>query len=97
MPTAKTKGSKAGQQNKGVEYSKPLDSIPTYYANNTNVTVSNFDVKLTFGRLSEVSDQGSVVDPQAIVFMSPQHAKAVAELLAKQLAIFEGKIAESQE
>ena len=87
MATAKKNGEKTVTRN--IEYTKSFDSLPRFYVNNTNATVTNFDLRLTFGQVTEISPEKIVVDPQTIIFMSPEHAKAVVALLAKQLAIFE--------
>ena len=88
MPAAKKKASKA---NDAVTFTKSLEELPSFYVNNTNVMVSAYDFKLIFSKIVEPTDNGVLVDPQTIVFMSPQHAKAVADLLTKQIKIYEEK------
>ena len=87
MTSAKSKKEKVAAQK--IQYTKGPESAPRFYANNTNATFSNFDLKLTFGQIADVVDDKLPVDPQAIIFMSPQHAKAVVALLSRQLEIFE--------
>jgi hypothetical protein len=91
MATANAKKQKVKSvpKTREVQYTKGLDNLPSFYVNNTSAMVSNFDVKLTFGQLSEASEEKLVVDPQLVLFMSPQHAKAVVDLLATQLKAYE--------
>ena len=91
MPAAKKKTSKASQKPAALTYTKSLEEIPSFYVNNTNATVSAFDFKLVFGQIFESSDKSVSIDPQTVVFMSPQHAKAVADLLINQIKIYEEK------
>ena len=85
MPATKKKAKKAKKTSPGVVFTKPLNEVPTFYANNTQVAISPYDLRLTFGQVVDSTDQGVTIDPQTIVMMSLDHAKAVRDLLIKQL------------
>lgn len=63
---------------------------PAFYANVAQMTTSPYDVIMTFGRRkAERDEEGGLVIADAIqVYMSPQHARSVATLLERQLAIY---------
>ena len=89
MPATKKKSSKSKQKSTAAKYTKPRDEVPSFYANNTNLSVSAYDFKITFGQVIEADDKGMLVDPKAIIFLSPQHAKAVSNLLVDQIKAYE--------
>lgn len=89
MPAPKKTAKKPKKPSSAVTYTKPLEEIPAFYANNTNATVSAYDFKLIFGQLCESTNSGVTVDPQMAVFFSPQHAKAIADLLIGQIKAYE--------
>ncbi len=66
-----------------------LPDFRSYYANNTTFQVTPWDVTLTFGRITDIKDGLLVVDQSAQVSVSLQHAKAIVEVLAKQLQAYE--------
>ncbi len=74
---------------KELEYLKDYAAIPKHYVNNTLVTTSLYDVKLVFGQVVNANGNKLLVDPEVIVFMSPQHAKAIALMLDKQIKAYE--------
>ncbi len=67
------------------------ENVLTFYSNNVTTLMTIWDFKLTFGEIKEATQDKLVVWNKASVFMSPQHAKAVSELLAKQIALYEEK------
>lgn len=59
------------------------------YANSVQVRVSVWDFQLVFGRASsEAPDQVTIANQQAI-FLSPQQAKAMWNILGQNLAQYE--------
>ena len=64
-------------------------NFASYYVNNTSITGTPWDIALMLGRIVDIQDGAPIVEQFAQVYMSPQHAKAVAELLTKQLAHYE--------
>ncbi len=66
-----------------------MHMIPIVYANNLNLAVSQWDFRLTFGRVVGVSDDGPEIAQEIIVYMSPQHTKAVSEMLARNVKAYE--------
>ena len=95
MSAAKKKSSKKKRPTNAAKFTKSLEGLPTFYANNTNVTISAYDFKLIFSQIVESTDNKVNVEPQAIVFMSPQHAKAIADLLTKQIRTYEERTGQS--
>lgn len=69
---------------------------PTIYSNNVELRVSPYDFKMTFGEVVGLNgSSGLEVLAKCTVYMSPQHAKAFADMLVKNLAEYEvnvGKI-----
>ena len=61
------------------------------YANNVQIETSTWDCRLTFGETTMVQGKRSVEQVVSVV-MSPQHAKALAGLLANQLMKYEEKL-----
>ena len=65
------------------------------YANDTQVQVSPWDIRLIFGVISEpaTADRRTViVKTIGEIRLSPQHAKAVAMILIQQLKLYEDTI-----
>lgn len=67
------------------------ENVLTFYSNNVTLLMTIWDFKLIFGEIREADQDKLVVWNKASVFLSPQHAKAASELLAKQIALYEGK------
>ena len=61
------------------------------YTNLVQVNTGPYDVRITLGRrnLERVSEDSVTVSDAIHVYMSPQHAKALASLLGSQLAAYE--------
>jgi hypothetical protein len=69
--------------------------VPTIYANSIKLRTSVFDIMMELGQIVDVREDKLLVQNQAIVLMSPQHAKVLSDLLARRLADYErryGKI-----
>ncbi len=69
------------------------EDVPDVYANSVNMTMSVYDIILTFGQMTDPKDGPKI---NAVVRMSPQHAKVFGMLLLKHLKKYEkdiGKIA----
>jgi hypothetical protein len=66
------------------------------YANNMQVSLSQWDMKLTFGEVLESRDSKSIpqVEDRAIVVMSLHHAKAIIDILVKNFMAFEERFGE---
>ncbi len=65
------------------------EEAPTFYANNLVLQSSVWDVSLGFGLLTGTTE-GTVTARSVVnVILSPQHAKAVSEILNRQIAHYE--------
>ena len=69
-------------------------SFGTYYANDTQLQTSPWDVRFTFGLIEDINQetQTLVVEQVADVRMSLQHAKRVAAILIQQIENYENTI-----
>ena len=72
-------------------------SVPTYYANNTAIETSLWDVCLRFAETIETDRAQNItkVRELAYVRLSPQHARVIVDILTNQLETYEksfGKI-----
>jgi hypothetical protein len=65
------------------------ENTQTIYANNTTVEASNWDVKIRLGLIQSATPELISVVDVAHVYMSHEHAKAFAEVLAKTLGQIE--------
>ena len=69
------------------------DDFASIYANDTQVQVSPWDVRLTFGLIDSprISERDAPVRVKEVgeVRLSPQHAKAVTLILMEQLQMYE--------
>lgn len=50
--------------------------VPTFYANNAQIDISNFDIKIRLGEIASVTPEKVNVKNVANVFMSHSHFKA---------------------
>jgi hypothetical protein len=85
----KESGRKAPRQLNAIRSKAP--QFLNTWANSANVTISFFDIKITFGVVENVDESRSEIHIQdaASISMSPEHAKAVAELLSSHLDLYE--------
>lgn len=66
----------------------------SYYANDTQVQTTPWDVRFIFGQITEIEPEQNraVVQQVAEVRMSPQHAKKLVAILQQQLQSYEARI-----
>lgn len=67
----------------------------TLYANDTQMQVTPWDVRLIFGQISDIptkENPTAVIKRVGEVRMSPQHAKTVVRILSAQLDSYEQNI-----
>ncbi len=64
------------------------------YANNAQMQVSLYDVKIAFGQVTEVEEKHVAFEDQVTVILSPQHAKVLAGLLVQNVAQYEKQFGE---
>ncbi len=64
-----------------------------YYTNSVTVRVSIYDFELQINRL-EIGPDGPTAAVLARLIMSPQHAKALLALLARNVAVYEQSFGE---
>lgn len=65
------------------------EEAPTFYANNLLLQSSVWDVRLAFGLLTGATDETLIVRSMVNIILSPQHAKAVSDILRKQVEHYE--------
>ncbi|MFN7978883.1 MAG: DUF3467 domain-containing protein [Vicinamibacterales bacterium] len=71
------------------------DNFLSFYANDTQIQVSPWDVRFIFGVIDEPPTQERPtvrIKSVAEARMSPQHAKKVAEILIRQIVSYEQNI-----
>lgn len=79
---------KAKQTKREVQRIENPDT-PTFYVNNVEMRSSQWDVRFVMGEVDEASDDTLAVKELVRVYMSPQHAKVFAEVLAAQIKRYE--------
>ena len=62
---------------------------PVVYVNSAQVRVGAYDFQLVLGQSAGVVDKTMVVNNLVTVVMSPQHAKALSDLLSEHVRLFE--------
>jgi len=65
------------------------DAAPTVYVNSATFNLGPYDVRMSLGQVESATEERLLVRTLATVIMSPQHAKAFSELLAKNVALYE--------
>jgi hypothetical protein len=65
------------------------ESTPSVYANNAEVTITTWDVRMKFGEIEKISESEISVAERVRVAMSPQHAKAFSVVLAEHIKKYE--------
>lgn len=68
----------------GDPYEKPL-----FYVNNVQFSAGVFDIHIRLNRIVETTEDEARVILHGTVVMSPQHAKSFAEILNRNLAVYE--------
>ena len=89
--------SKEGDVVRAVNMERVVSEDPNYaefYANDTQIQTSVFDVQLMFGVIAQVSlkDKTAFIRRVACVRMSLHHAKSVAALLSEQIRRYEAQV-----
>jgi hypothetical protein len=70
------------------------DKFVRAYTNAANLEVTPWDFKLVFGELKKNSDGKTVIEQSVEVTMSPQHAKALADILSTNVREYEKNVGE---
>ena len=70
-----------------------LDNFVRVYANSAQIEATAWDFRIIFGELRKSGDQDKKIIEQSVeVIMSPQHAKVLAEVLSKQVGVYEKRM-----
>jgi flagellar protein FlaG len=75
-------------QNRKIER-KGFEEAPTLYANSVDILISVYDFQLLLGQIEEATEERLTIRAVAKVAMSPQHAKALANVLAENVSKYE--------
>lgn len=59
------------------------------YVNTTRMAISSWDIRMHLGQSSETLDGGNLNEDLVSVIMSPAHAKAMLQSLAKTIQAYE--------
>ncbi|HEY3926755.1 MAG TPA: DUF3467 domain-containing protein, partial [Candidatus Koribacter sp.] len=80
-----------GKKGASVVVNNEAPVVPTYYANNTGVETSIWDVCLKFAETIETDKDNNIttVRELAKVRISPQHARVIVGILTKHLENYE--------
>jgi Protein of unknown function (DUF3467) len=75
----------------------PNSTVVTFYSNSANIDVTPWDFKILFGEITKIERQGEMggqifVDDKVRVTMSPQHAKALMNVLRTNIEQYEAKL-----
>ena len=70
---------------------KRADDGVSVYTNTAHIDVTYFDFKISFGQFVnyDAETETAAVSDSVVVWMSPEHAKALHVILGKNLEIFE--------
>ena len=63
----------------------------SFYTNNAQVITTYFDIGILFGELLDANEQRVLIKDQALVKMSPEHAKSLNRVLTEQLEIYKNR------
>lgn len=64
-------------------------NVPTFYANNAQIDISNFDIKIRLGEIMGVTEEKVSVRTVANVYMSHVHFRAFVQACAGLLPVLE--------
>ena len=64
------------------------------YANSVQIAMSNWDMRFEFGEMETTAGEGITIQPKVTVTMSPQHAKAFAAILCRNITQYETNFGE---
>jgi uncharacterized protein DUF3467 len=62
---------------------------PTFYANNVNVQVTTWDLRLRFSQIESVDEKSVVYRDMATVYLSPGQARALRKVLNDNFDTYE--------
>lgn len=65
------------------------NKVPKFYANSFTIKLSVYDFLLSFGEVEDVVDGELFIKKKVDIVMSPQHAKAMAGVLIKNVEMYE--------
>ena len=68
---------------------KGIAEAPIIYTNSINVRRTNFDIQIVVGVIEEATDSEIVTKAETVLYMSPQHGKAMAQALQNQIDKYE--------
>lgn len=77
-----------------LDLQRPYERIPNYYCNVSTVRASENDFSLLFSQQLEITEGVLKAMPQAIVFMSPSHAKILLAVLSNAVSEYERQFGE---
>lgn len=63
--------------------------LPAIYANNISLSVTQWDFRFVYGRIVHSDDKNVDIENEIMVYMSPQHAKAMSNILVENLKKYE--------
>lgn len=66
-----------------------MESVPVYYSNQAMVSTTNFDVKIVHCQIVSSDESGMETNPQMVVYMTVDHARRIAQLMADQIAKYD--------
>lgn len=70
------------------------ENMMSYYSNSVEIGSSVWDFRLKCGEMLDATPEKIVIKDLCIVYMSPNHAKAVSILLARQIKAYEDRFGE---
>jgi hypothetical protein len=73
-----------------------VESAPSVYANNAEVSITTWDFRLKFGEIEKITESEISVAERVRIAMSPQHAKAFSKVLAEHVTKYEEAFGEIQ-
>lgn len=77
-----------------IEWIKGQQEVPSVYANHVQVSTGPWDFVIMLGEIVRLDDGDVAARKIVQITMSPQHAKAMAEVLARQIARYEERFGE---
>jgi hypothetical protein len=76
-----------------IKWLKTADAA-RFYSNNVQLGFTTWDMWFIFGEALGISDGKVLVEPRARITMSLEHAKQFADILHKNIALFEETVGE---
>ncbi|MHB8890346.1 MAG: DUF3467 domain-containing protein [Acidobacteriaceae bacterium] len=87
--TADPKDTGTPSKKREITYLEPEEALNWNYANAVTVGMSIWDIRLRFGFAVQATEESLKIKDVSQVVMSPQHAKALANLLNSRLKKYE--------